>query len=319
MRSPGAAARSPAVPRQKEYASFYVGTRVAKQFEAGLFHGAVVSTRHAAPHGDLFKVAYGDGDSEELTWAELCAVVVKRKRPRKRALAAAVQPALRFAAASPAAPAHARAATQYSGVSAAKNGMFMARGKLGAEPSKALGRFCTAEDAARAVDRWLRSRGAPASTLNFPGRAASAADDQDAAGCVKQEEDMSRALPAQRRPVPLQPVMRRAAAAAPAPAVPLAAARRWQSAEAAFVNALQPPLSAPAAVAVQLQAGGVTMAHLLALGGVLARSGVAGAAKERLVAAAFADCGVHPPRDKATLCAALQRAHHRHAASQRAS
>ena len=45
MRSPHA--RSGSVPRQKELASFYVGTRVAKQFASGWFRGAVVSTRHA--------------------------------------------------------------------------------------------------------------------------------------------------------------------------------------------------------------------------------------------------------------------------------
>ena len=308
MRTPNArpAARAPKapVPRMMQAASSYVGRRVLKCFKSGWFRGAVVATRDGGPrHGTLFVTYYSDGDHEDLSWKELAAVLVPPKKPKgssrraPRAAAAARAPRAKPAAAPrpPSAPAPAPKATHPApqplpgpkraapgsscvGVKRMVTGGFQARvpGHLG--PHRLLGNYASEVDAGCAVDRALRSLGVPEQSLNFP-RVCTA---EDAA----------------------KPVSERGAVMVHLPAT----APRPVEDEAAFVLALQPPLSASAAVLDTLRSNGVTMRHLRALGAVLAHPGVSAAAKQRTCAAALADCGVHAPQDRATLCAALQRA-----------
>jgi hypothetical protein len=177
------------------------------------------------------------------------------------------------------------------GVKRIVTGGFQARVPCHLGPPRLLGNYGSEVDAARAVDRALRSLGVPESALNFPRLPA---DDAEAAGTKPASRE--RGPVTERRPAPLQPVARREAAPPPA------------DDEAAFVLALQPPLSSSAEVLAALRSNGVTARHLRALGAVLAHPGVSTAAKERTVTAAFADCGVRSLRDKAALLAGLQRA-----------
>ena len=302
MQPPNArsAARTPkaAVPPIEHPASAYIGRRVLKRFKAGWYRGAVVSTRDGGKrHGTLFVTYYSDGDHEDLTWKELAAVLVAPKTPKARsrraprAAAAARAPRAKPAAAlRPPAPApratHAPAqplqaapkravSSSCVGVKRMVNGGFQARVPSHLGPPRLLGNFFSEVDAARAVDRALRSLGVPERELNFP-----RVSTEDAA----------------------QPVSERGVVPVIAPPPD------EDDDEAAFVLALQPPLTAAAAVVDTARRSGVTMRHLRALGAVLAHPGVSAAAKRRTCAAALADCGVQAPHDQATLCAALQRA-----------
>jgi hypothetical protein len=52
-----------------------VGQRVTCVFPEGVFTGAVVSTRATRSYGQLWCVAFEDGEEEELNWSELCAAL----------------------------------------------------------------------------------------------------------------------------------------------------------------------------------------------------------------------------------------------------
>ena len=345
MRSPHArpGTRKPearaAAPVMQQPPTCYVGVRVLKQFKRGWYRGAVVATRDGGARlGPLFVTFYSDGDHEELSWPELAAVMVAPKKPKaaarraRRVAAAAPAPRAKQAAVKPlqtpaprtqaaVQPVHTPAPAPKArhaglsrspcvGVKLMVTGQYQARlPPSSLWPGRLLGNFSSQKGAARAVDRALRSVGAPESALNFPNAPADNDDDASPASAAGAHPASERRLvvaacapTAGRRPVPLQPVARRETAVRPS------SATDDHEDEDTFVRSLQPPLSGAAAVLALLRSNGVTMRHLRALGAVLAHPGVSAAAKERTCAAAFDDCGVHAPQDKATLRAALQRA-----------
>ncbi len=89
-------------------------------------------------------------------------------------------------------------------------------------------------------------------------------------------------------------------AAQPPPPPPLAVALLPLTLDA-FICGVQPPLSAPAAVLARLRAGGVTLAHLRALGALYRDERVSKAAVECTTCAVLACCGALPPPDALAL------------------